>query len=296
MPQILPIVCPECGGALQVKRTDEVVQCPYCRVSAFVRRPGMTAPPIPPGYSQPIRYVDVPRQGSSLRTMFGCLVFTVVGTLAIGLLVDRFITKQIENATDLFDRGSRPPRGSKEPSPAPVKAEPRQPKFVDAVEVIERAIIEARKEVADARLMGAQFHDVHEGMVNVNASTVAAVVFEYRKVDTSKPAGTDVVDGQFHVVVSEGEYSVGARHGGGNLSSKLGLSPQATAPPQCRSADAWKKVVDSGVPASAIAKLYFDRNHQNWQAGTDIEWSFRVAGHPEYRREIDATTCALRRS
>jgi hypothetical protein len=70
----------------------------------------------------------------------------------------------------------------------------------------------------------------------------------------------------------------------------------ATATPNCRGAAAWKTAVDSGVPADAIAKLYFDRDHPIRGEATHIEWSFRVEGHDEYRREIDATTCALRRA
>jgi len=293
MARLIPIQCPQCGSGLKVQATDEIIHCQYCQTSCFIRRPGMTMPPVvPPGMRSPTLYVDLPKRSSGVGVVLGCAGTMAGLTAAGGFMIDACITRQAKKMKSLVDERRQDAGVARDPKATAAST----PKLVDAAEVIETAIAEARKNYPDARFVNAHFSGVRSGMVDVNADNVAHVIFEYRRVDSSKPAGTDVEEGSFHITVDEGRYAVWAHHLGHGPSSMFGKGLAATVTPKCRAAAAWKTAVDSGVPANAIAKLHFDRNDPFRGDPNRVEWSFSVEGHDEYRREIDATTCALRRA
>jgi hypothetical protein len=208
MARLIPIQCPQCGGSLKVKTTDEIVQCQYCQTSCFIRRPGVTMPPVvPPGIAPPTLYVDLPKRSAGVGLALGIVGAMIGLVVALGVMIDACITRQAKKVTSLVEEVTQ--HGpSQRSNPASKATGSPTPKLVDAAEVIETAIAEAKKNFPDAQFVNAHFSGVRGGMVDVNADNVAHVMFEYRRVDPSKPAGTDVEEGSFYITVDEGNYAV----------------------------------------------------------------------------------------
>lgn len=257
----------------------------------------MTTPPMDEaGQSQGVRYVELPPQRNAGAVVVAFLLIPALLLAGVGVLVHSCVDRVTKPLSSLAEEvASASDKGAKN-RPARQGVGSVAPKLVDAAEVLETAIVEARKEYPDAVMVSAHFKEVRGGLVDVNASNAAHVMFEYRRVDSSKPAGKDVDEGSFHIAVREGGYAVWAHHSGRGMASALGGGLTATPTPKCRAAAAWKTASESGVPADAVASLHFDRDRPFRADASVTEWSFRVDGHDEYRREIDATTCALRRA
>ncbi|MBM4358396.1 MAG: hypothetical protein FJ096_09840 [Deltaproteobacteria bacterium] len=291
MARVIPIQCPQCGGGLKVKPTDEIVQCQYCQTSSFIRKAGMTQPPVlPPGMPSPTTYVDLPDPPA---TGGGTAIAWIVVAAGLFATIAAAVAKLTAKDSRTGESAVSDEASAWDPGVSSKVAGSPTPKLVDAADVIEAAVAEARKSYPDATFVGANFHDVRGGMIDINAQNAGSARFAYRRVDASKPAGKDVEAGSFHIMVKEGQYSVWALHTGHGAT----LQDSGLALPKCRGAAAWKTAVESGVPADAHAKLHLDVAMSS--RGTDAkagEWSFRVDGHDDYRREIDAQTCALRRS
>jgi hypothetical protein len=137
------------------------------------------------------------------------------------------------------------------------------------------------------------YFPVRRGAVDVTASDVMHFMhfnYAWSYLDASKPPGEDLVRGAVSVRYVEGALVA-------RKTSSMGDEPsnEVLPDPTCPAARAWQAAVASGVPETAVAKLlYYDATP--FGPGGPYVWSFRVDGHDELRREIDAQTCVLVKS
>jgi hypothetical protein len=131
---------------------------------------------------------------------------------------------------------------------------------------------------------------VRRGAVDLSGEGFMLFDYAWTHTDASKPPGEDLVQGAVSVRYQEGAL---VAHRTSSMGDELshGVLPD----PTCPVAKAWQAAVASGVPETAVAKLlYYDDTP--FGPGGPYVWSFRVDGHDELRREIDAQTCSLVKS
>ena len=123
------------------------------------------------------------------------------------------------------------------------------------------------------------------GVLDATQSNAASISFSFRYTDpTKRPGEKDVVEGAVIVRVHDGGLEPRKQDG---LTDVKGLSD-----PKCSSKEVWSVAVKSGVPENAVATFHVYDNSA-FSPKSPTVWSIRVEGHDEYRREIDAATCAL---
>jgi hypothetical protein len=312
MPRLVPITCPSCGASVALAPNAEVVQCQYCKTSCFVRRPDrpppVLPPPMPGGHRTVI--VDLPMAAAGVAVAHGAgvAVAVVVGVaVAMGAVAAGIHSWAQRSATEAEDDprfGGAPGAGSGAATVAhanPVAA--ADPAHVDPADIIRQAVAQATKVDSGAKLISASFTEVRGGTIDLTAkerSTTAHVRFQYRRLDASKPVGQDVVEGSFYIMVHGRGFETWAHRQTPGIATDLRPeAPESRAfpldPPACSARRAWRTAVDSGVPDDAVTELYWGKV-EPFSPSKRTAWSFRVQGHDEHRREIDATSCALLRS
>ena len=171
------------------------------------------------------------------------------------------------------------------------------PKRVDVAEVFGQARALALRLEPSARLTSISANGLaHEGKYDLTTENMS-IHFEYRCLDATKPPGADRRQGQAFVLLS-GTHAHAQRldlPGG-----VLDFVPPLSDPP-CGTAAAWRAVVASGVPNDARATFVLSP----WKEGgggrhapppRDITvWIVDVPGHPELRREVEASACRVTR-
>jgi len=174
------------------------------------------------------------------------------------------------------------------------------PTAVEPADIIRQAIARAKRIDPSAKLVGAHFPELINGLVDLSrnnwANYNAFVKFEYRRIDSSKPPGEDVIQGGFNITAKKNGFGVWA-HSKGHA-TKLTGSYKAAFPlpiPRCTAKQAWKVAIESGVPSNAKTNVHWGKVNP-FEPDQQTQWSFTVKGHNKYRREIDATTCTLLRT
>ncbi len=170
---------------------------------------------------------------------------------------------------------------------------------VDPAGVIRQSVALAKRIEPRSKVTGGHFNELKGGLLDFKDAGKGFVSFEYRWSDSSKPAGKDIVEGSFYVTSQKGAFSEWAHHKNRGTASNLSDDKRTKAfplpLPKCTAAQAWAVAVKSGVPADAISIVHWDKVH-SFRGDSQTQWSFRVEGHDEYRREIDAQTCKMLRN
>ncbi len=316
VPQVVPIKCPNCGANMSVRPQDEVVTCAYCNSSAFVKRPGRPSPPASPTrtYGPPPQfYVEVPQaRGSAMAIVIalaiGGMIVMVSGAVAV---IARSQGATAESRVDdpAAVAASRRRELAEKVAAAQQKASGIRPggdhgrvpvqatnlSQVDPADLLRQAIEVARRVEPKSQLISAHFTELERGMLNLTGASKAFVVFEYRWQDTSKPAGKDLVEGSFYINADQGSFYTWARTDSATHLQDKGRARAFPLPlPGCTAKDAWVTATGTGVPANAISTVFWEKVSP-FSGDQKAEWSFRVQGHDEYRREIDASNCRLLR-
>ena len=315
MAKVVPIKCPTCGADIKVGPQPGLVTCEYCRNSFQLQQPGRPPPPPPPppmGHmgqpmpARPMPVVQLPKQGNPAAVLVvaglvlsigvaGAVVASMAGSASmVGTSSDD--SSQGSSKKKKKSKSSKRAKGEKTPdNPVVAKDLAR----VDPADVIRQSVAQANKIEPRAKLTGGHFTELHGGLMNLKRESKGFVTFEYRWSDPSKPAGKDIVEGSFYVNSAKGAFSEWAHHKNRGTASNLRDEDRAKAfplpLPKCTAAQAWAVAVKSGVPADAVATVFWDKVH-SFRGDQQTQWSFRVEGHDEYRREIDAQTCKLLRS
>ena len=128
------------------------------------------------------------------------------------------------------------------------------------------------------------------GTVDLRGKAGAHYDYEYSYLDRTKPPGQDKIEGNIWVMAENGRL----RTNQGSVAFILGSSRYASAAPapepRCPVQKAWRIVVQSGVPANALANVSLEI----YQFGRSLpHWWFMVDGHPDYERKVDAVTCSI---
>ena len=132
-------------------------------------------------------------------------------------------------------------------------------------------------------------------MLNLTGESKAFVIFQYRWHDTSKPAGKDLVGGSFYINAQKGALYTWARSSNAtDLADERRAHAFPLPLPGCTAKNAWATATATGVPSNAISTVFWGKVNP-FGGDQKVEWSFRVEGHEEYRREIDASNCRLLR-
>ncbi len=148
----------------------------------------------------------------------------------------------------------------------------------------------ARKEHKKAVLVSVHFSKVRNGMIDLSKDGEGHFMYEYEEKDSSKPPGQDLSHGSFHVLMRNKGLRVWAHTKHKGKSRRL---EDAVPMPKCASDRLWQGAVKSGVPGNAVATIHlYKRGHRTGK----LQWSIRVEGHDEYRREFDALSCKLLRN
>ncbi|MBW2458786.1 MAG: hypothetical protein JRI68_30080 [Deltaproteobacteria bacterium] len=312
MAKLVPIKCPTCGAAINVGPQPGLVTCEYCRNSFQVQRPGAPPPrPPPPPMmgqpmpAQPMPVVQLPKTGNPAAILVvaslvlsigvaGAVMAGVSSSASMGSSSDR-------DSSDGKTRSGKSRKGSKrgkaKKAANPVKAGDLSK--VEPADVIRQSVALAKKIEPRSKVTGGHFDELKGGVMDLKGVSKGFVTFEYRWSDPSKPAGKDVVEGSFYVNSAKGAFSEWAHHKNRGTASNLRDEKRAKAYPiplpKCTVAQAWAVAVKSGVPADAISTVHWGKVRA-FSADQRTQWSFRVEGHDEYRREIDAQTCKLLRN
>ena len=163
---------------------------------------------------------------------------------------------------------------------------PASPQPTDALQLIREAVQQARQVTPETALESASFPELVNGLVDRSARHAGTVTMAAVTRVPNAPPGKDVNSTRTMASIANGTM---------RLTTTTWSKPEAPLPlPECTSASAWKTAIQSGVPTDAVARLLLYR--EGFGAESPIVWSFRVDGHDEHRREIDARTCALRKS
>ena len=172
----------------------------------------------------------------------------------------------------------------------------RLPPEIDRTRVDPQVLFAPARRLAQLLEQGAELSNafpfsthtpVRSGTVDLSKEGYLLFKFTFDYVDPTKAPGEDHVAGAITV---RGEYG-GLR---AYRSVQAGPRNAALPDPSCPATKAWQTAVDSGVPEGSVASLlYYDAAPFGINAAV---WSFRVEGHPELRREVDAQTCALVKS
>ncbi|RLB64168.1 MAG: hypothetical protein DRI90_05210 [Deltaproteobacteria bacterium] len=306
--KLVPIRCPTCGADITVGNQQAVVTCSYCQTSCQVTRPGKPPPPPPPPPMgqpmpmQPMRVVELPRTSNagSVIVIAG-LVMTlgIAGAVVAALGSSASMVGSSADDSEVGSRsgGSKKSKGRKSKIANPVVA--KNLKKVDPADVIRQAVKQAKKVEKQGKMTGGHFTELSGGLMNLKGKSKGFVTFEYRWSDPSKPAGKDVVEGSFYINSDSKGFNVWAHHKNRGTASNLRDPKRAKAYPvpipTCTAAQAWAVAVKSGVPADAVSTVHWGKVH-SFKSDQKMQWSFRVEGHDEYRREIDAKDCKLLRN
>ncbi|MSP25694.1 MAG: hypothetical protein EXR75_11120 [Myxococcales bacterium] len=301
---VMPTQCPRCGTH-DPSKASGASPSPGGMPPSGYGAPGMPPPDYaPPGFGLPGMAPRAHSGGGGVRGVIAVLIalgaIVPVGIVGFGKYAKRFTT--------VVDRGDRTPDANPGGNPGGKPAAKATPSWVgaagptrvDPVDVIVQAVAQAKQSDPHAKLVGANFNGLTQGALDLTKGAAQAFVrFEYRWLDASQPAGKDVNEGSFYFIMSpDGVLTEFGRHGGMAMELRPGSRDEGAFPlptPRCTAQQAWKVAVESGVPNDAVATVHFD-NTFTANPRKDTEWSFRVEGHDEYRREIDAQSCSLRRS
>lgn len=284
MPRLVTANCPRCGAALELAPGLEVVTCRYCGFKSMIewasRRQPATA------YPSPIAPLD-PNLGrivAQVPQAIGKMVLWItVATTVLPMVLGGVIWAVAAGATSSARRVSLPSiavPGATSPATA------TGPRMVDGAELIRKAHALAVAETPDPKLSSAVFFNVVGGLVDTTTSNAGSVDFDYRTTDPNAPPGKDVADVRLLVHVGNGTMTtMKVSWSAANLDRILQV-------PTCSSQSAWNAAVQSGVPANAVSTIHVYYNGA-FSPKSPTVWSIRVDGHDEYRREIDARTCAM---
>jgi hypothetical protein len=147
-------------------------------------------------------------------------------------------------------------------------------------------LLEPRAELTNTAPFSAHM-PVRGGTVDLTQPGFLLITFSYDYRDATRPPGMDRVAGAILVRVEYGTLTA-------SRSFSMGPPSAPLADPTCPVVRAWQTAVSSGVPDNAVASLLYYDGAPFFRGGA--VWSFRVDGHDELRREIDAQTCSLVKS
>jgi len=336
---LVPIRCHQCAAPIDLDDEEDIAKCDYCQASFWVKRPGhmprpetahqmrvvdvqqvMRAGQVPgwgpptPGQASPVvgsapmgsaPVASAPTQskssGSAVLPLF--LALTIMLGIGAYLVLQREDNEVMEPASAAAEPGAL----TEKEKPKGTRIQADDLSKVDPADLIEQAVAFARKKGhPEAVLLGAHFNNLRGGQLDLSKDGDARfhVEFGYRTIDESKPAGEDVVAGDFMVNGNPHQghpelLSIWAHHKGPQHARELSDENRKKAyplpRPKCSGADAFAAAVKSGVPADAKTDLHWYKI-DTYGSRSTMQWSFRVKGHDNYRREIaSAAGCKLLR-
>lgn len=160
------------------------------------------------------------------------------------------------------------------------------PQHVELLDVVRQSAALARRLESEAELTGIRGDELRTGTLDLRSARnpLASVTFHFLRRDPTRPPGQDVTEGHVEVWLTGTTLTARRSETSDPLFKILGPLPV----PECTLRAAWTAVVESGVPADAIAGA------RTWRTPSQREpvWLFAVEGHDEYRREIAMKTCA----
>ncbi|HEY4119126.1 MAG TPA: hypothetical protein VGM56_14770 [Byssovorax sp.] len=170
-------------------------------------------------------------------------------------------------------------------------------RHADVTELIPDAVALAHELQPGAKLYGVDAFQLHNGTMDIDGEHQASFEFEFGGKDPSQPPGKDKIEVVIRMRVGDKELIADASpHGAMHLDSDF-FGRELDARPGCTAVKAFEAAVATGVPGNAIGRLIYEDAAHNSGGKTDTrakgEWSLRVDGHDEYRREIDANTCEI---
>ncbi len=319
--------CPACGTVLHVDPWDEVVICTSCGTGVSVARPDR---PLSPGtHGQgPQRRVEGPQPGSQglpLPVLIGLIVAGIFVIAVTVISAHRFVqgwyshtpgeqgdyaASEAAGKQREVDRRFRRVMAEQEKLLAPLKRKAASLgqgsgsevpvlasnlRQVDPVDLLRQAIQAAKRVEPSSKLIRANFTGVEQGVLDLKGDSDASVLFEYRWLDASKPAGKDIVEGSFRITTAQGKLHTFAHvNGASDLDDKKAARAFPLPLPTCTVKDAWAVATKTGVPANATAQLFWEKVHIT-SGDQKTQWRFYVKGHDEYDRQIDASNCRLLR-
>lgn len=226
--------------------------------------------------------------------VFGCLGLFVIAAVVTTLLVVLVVVgarRETGGGGRAKSHGPRiQPWAACQGTPSPERsfeealavADPRQ---VDVADVLGQTRSLARRLEPDAALTSIESAGLAvEGKYDLTTGSLSTH-FEYRCLDATKPPGQDKRSGQVFVFVRDGRVRAERLPGAAVL---LEIYPPLEDRP-CRTADAWRAVVVSGVPKEAQASFLYSQPVVTADDGS--VWMVAIPGHPEYQRNVDARTC-----
>lgn len=204
-------------------------------------------------------------------------VTALVSTCSIGISIGYQMSRR--------NQGPRPTSGRYEKRTQDRDIEAKDLTKVDIVELEPQALALAQELVPDAKLVRIEAHDLTGGTFDATHPSRVYFSFGDRKVDSSLPAGKDVIRTGVDVTVVVDHLHAELMDG-----AQAGMPPYkidngAGSPPQsCSTRKLWRKAVKSGVPEDAFASFFFD-------AADHMKWRLRVTDHDDYDRDFDGVEC-----
>jgi hypothetical protein len=161
----------------------------------------------------------------------------------------------------------------------------------DLTEMLGFARTRALEKRPGAKLVGINAFGMHHGTADLDhKADNAYFLYEYEFVgfDKSKPPGQDKIEETITVRVQGHDAMVMVSPMAMHLKDPEVFGGELP-PPGCPSKKAFDAAVASGVPDNSIARITYESEHGSKRT----TWTIWVDGHDEYRRVIDATTCAI---
>ncbi len=248
---------------------------------------------------RPMAVVELPRSGNAAGlVIMGSLVLVIGIGGAVAAAVGSSASMMADSDSEVDSPSGRSKRAKGRKGKAANRVVAKDLTKVEPADIIRQAVKQAKKVEPRAKMIRGHFTELSGGLMNLEDESKGFVTFEYRWSDSSKPAGKDVVEGSFYINSDKGGFRVWAHNKNQNAASNWRDAERAKAYPvpipTCTVAQAWAVAVKSGVPANAISTVHWSKVGA-FSPDRRMQWSFRVEGHDEYRREIDAKTCKLLR-
>ncbi len=300
MARIVSSSCPQCGAVLEVQPNVEMVQCHYCGHRSLIEWQGTKRPPtvqvqqwqIDPSFGR----IAIPVARAASGALGVLIVLGVAVPLVIGGAVFALTMRRASTTTSGYTYsppilpipgGNGDPLGGAAGSGQKIDA-PDLHK-VDIADLVRQAhAIALVQEPHADKLSSVVAFQVVGGTLDTTQQNAASIDFSFHYNDPTKaPGQKDVVEGSVSVHVRAGAMEP--------RTMNAFYRDKALTAPKCSSKDAWAAAVKSGVPDNAVSTFHLYDNSP-FSPKSPTVWSIRVDGHDEYRREIDATNCALVKS
>jgi hypothetical protein len=282
VPEAAVVTCARCGAAVERAWTATQAHCSYC--GSLLELPHAPAADGLP----PARLASrTPRSpGGELAALrVWALGLGAIAVLVAGVAVNTYLRARAPRAT--VEPTASVPLVESTPHGDVTKLVAADLHTLDPASVIQQAAAAVKQRGSACELTYASFGVLRGGVIDASANNSVLLRWTCRRAgQTPAVAEADVVDDQWNTRLDRG-YLTFEREDHGLRNS----SPWRE--PSCPFSRAWAAAVASGVPADALANVFYEEWAFASGKTRPTVWRITVEAHDTYSRDIDCASCEV---